>query len=56
VVAISLLLTVAAGPIYGLAERAAASLTDRSIYVDAVLDSGVPPPPGADGGSTGEGG
>ena len=52
VVAVSLLLTVAAGPIYELTDEAAASLVDRSIYVDAVLGAGVPPPPGATG--TGE--
>ena len=58
VIAVSLLLTVAAGPIYGLTDRAAASLSDRSNYVDAVLDSGVPLPPGATGAteSTGAGG
>ena len=55
VVAVGLLLTVAAGPIYALTDRAAASLSDRSIYVDAVLDSGVPRPPGATG-TTGSGG
>lgn len=47
VVAVGLLLTLAAGPIYGLAEHAAASLSDRSSYVDAVLGSGVPAPPGS---------
>lgn len=52
VVAIGLLLTVAAGPIYGFAERAAVGLSDRSIYVDAVLNSGVPVPGGASGDST----
>ena len=59
VVAITLMMTIAAGPIYALAERAAASLSDRSIYVNAVLDSGVPAPPGATSGapdSTGGGG
>ena len=49
VIAVSLLLTVAAGPIYALTDRAAASLSDRSNYVDAVLGSGVPLPPGATG-------
>ncbi|HEY4993073.1 MAG TPA: proton-conducting transporter membrane subunit, partial [Nakamurella sp.] len=44
VVAVSLMLTVAAGPIYGLAEQVAAGLTDRASYVDAVLGSGAPPP------------
>jgi len=48
IVAVGLLLTVAAGPIYQLADTAAASILDRSIYVDAVLGSGVPPPPGSD--------
>ena len=47
VVAVGLLLTVAAGPIYALADEAAASLSDRSVYVDAVLGSGVPAPPGS---------
>src|SRR6478609_7585508 len=47
IVAVGVLLTVAAGPIYGVAARAGASLSDRSIYVDAVLDAGVPAPPGA---------
>ena len=49
IVAVGLLLTVAAGPIYALADSAAANLMDRSVYVDAVLDSGEPPPPGAPG-------
>src|SRR6478609_6734527 len=49
VIAVGLLLTVAAGPIYALTDRAAASLSDRSNYVDAVLGSGVPLPPGATG-------
>jgi multicomponent Na+:H+ antiporter subunit D len=58
VIAVGLLLTVAAGPIYDLTDRAAASLSDRSNYVDAVLGSGVPLPPGATGTteSTGSGG
>ena len=47
VVAVGLLLTVAAGPIYGIAEKAGASLSDRSVYVNAVLGSGVPAPPGS---------
>jgi multicomponent Na+:H+ antiporter subunit D len=49
IVAVGLLLTVAGGPIYQLAEDAAASIVDRSIYVDAVLGSGVPAPPGTTG-------
>jgi multicomponent Na+:H+ antiporter subunit D len=32
----------AAGPVYGLAERAAAGLFDRSAYIEAVLGSGNP--------------
>ena len=61
VIAVSLLLTVAAGPIYNFTDRAAVNLIDRSNYVDAVLGSGVPLPPGATGstgstGSTGAGG
>jgi multicomponent Na+:H+ antiporter subunit D len=47
VVTISLLLTVFAGPIYALTDRAAASLLDRSIYVNAVLGAGEPLPPGS---------
>ena len=47
IVAVGVLLTVAAGPIYGVAARAGASLSDRSIYVDAVLAAGEPAPPGA---------
>ena len=47
IVAIGLLLTFAAGPIYALTDQAAANLMDRSVYVDAVLDAGVPAPPGA---------
>jgi len=49
IVAVGLLLTVAGGPIYQLAEDAAANIVDRSIYVDAVLGSGVPAPPGTTG-------
>src|SRR6476469_7304622 len=49
IVAVGLLLTVAGGPIYQLAEDAAASIVDRSIYVDAVLGAGVPAPPGTTG-------
>ncbi len=49
IVAVGLLLTVAAGPIYAFAESAATNLMDRSVYVDAVLNSGEPPPPGAPG-------
>jgi multicomponent Na+:H+ antiporter subunit D len=49
IVVVGLLLTVAGGPIYQLAEDAAASIVDRSIYVDAVLGAGVPAPPGATG-------
>jgi multicomponent Na+:H+ antiporter subunit D len=51
IVAVGLLLTVAGGPIYQLAEDAAANIVDRSIYVDAVLGSGVPAPPGSTGGN-----
>ena len=47
VVAVGLLLTVFAGPIYALTDRAAASLLDRSIYVNAVLGAGEPLPPGS---------
>ncbi|WP_420121683.1 Na+/H+ antiporter subunit D [Nakamurella sp.] len=47
IVAVGLLLTVAAGPIYDVAARAGASLSDRSVYVNAVLGAGVPAPPGA---------
>ena len=44
-------MTVAGGPIYQVAERAAAGLSDRSIYVSAVLNPDTPAPPGAtDGG------
>jgi multicomponent Na+:H+ antiporter subunit D len=39
-VAVTLLLTVVAGPLYGLAERAGADLLDRTPYIDAVLDGG----------------
>lgn len=58
IVAVSVLLTVAAGPIYDVAAKAGASLSDRSIYVDAVLGAGVPAPPGStvDTDSTGTGG
>lgn len=38
-VALSLALTLFAGPVYGLAERAAADLLDASTYVEAVLGS-----------------
>jgi multicomponent Na+:H+ antiporter subunit D len=48
VVVVGILLTVAAGPIYAVAESAAATLLDRSIYIDAVLFT-EPPPPGAPG-------
>jgi multicomponent Na+:H+ antiporter subunit D len=51
IVAVGLLLTVAGGPIYEIAAKAGASLSDRSIYVTAVLDSGAPAPPGASGGT-----
>ncbi|RIJ69582.1 Na+/H+ antiporter subunit D [Nakamurella silvestris] len=37
VVAVGLLLTVAGGPIYGIAERAAVDLTDRQSYIQSVL-------------------
>jgi multicomponent Na+:H+ antiporter subunit D len=47
IVAISVLLTIGAGPIYDFADRAAANIVDRSVYIDAVLGAGVPPPPGA---------
>ncbi|WP_395726491.1 Na+/H+ antiporter subunit D [Nakamurella sp.] len=47
IVAVGVLLTVAGGPIYDVAARAGASLSDRSIYVNAVLGAGVPAPPGA---------
>ena len=47
IVAVGLLLTVAAGPIYDIAATAGASLSDRSVYVNAVLGAGVPAPPGA---------
>src|SRR5664280_453025 len=53
IVAIGLLLTFAAGPIYALTDQAAANLMDRSLYVDAVLDAGVPAPPGAPGQGSG---
>ena len=36
-VAVTLLLTFVAGPLYGLADRAAADLLDRTPYVEAVL-------------------
>ena len=49
IVAVGLLMTLAAGPIYALTDQAAANLMNRSVYVDAVLDSGVPAPPGATG-------
>jgi multicomponent Na+:H+ antiporter subunit D len=49
VVAVGLLLTVAAGPIYAVAQQAGVSLSDRSIYVNAVLKSGEPAPPGSVG-------
>jgi multicomponent Na+:H+ antiporter subunit D len=38
----------AAGPVYGLAERAAAGLFDRSAYIEAVLGSGNPGVPGTE--------
>jgi multicomponent Na+:H+ antiporter subunit D len=47
IVAVGVLLTVAGGPIYDVAAKAGASLSDRSIYVDAVLGAGVPAPPGS---------
>ena len=56
IVAVGLLLTVAAGPIYGFTDRAAASLLDRNVYVNAVLGSGAPAPPGASGTDEGTGG
>lgn len=46
IVGVGLLMTVAAGPIYAYTDTAAANLLDRSIYIDAVLGSGVPAPPG----------
>ena len=46
VVAVGLMLTVGAGPIYQLADEAAANILDRSQYIDAVLGSGEPAPPG----------
>ena len=36
-VAVSLTLTVVAGPLFGFTERAAANLVDRAVYIDAVL-------------------
>jgi multicomponent Na+:H+ antiporter subunit D len=39
-VVLGLTLTVAAGPLYGYAERASAALADRSVYVQAVLPDG----------------
>ncbi|WP_456825665.1 Na+/H+ antiporter subunit D [Cellulomonas sp. P5_E12] len=39
-VAVGLLLTVAAGPLYAYTERAAVSLTEQTPYVDAVLPDG----------------
>jgi multicomponent Na+:H+ antiporter subunit D len=36
-VALSLGLTVVAGPLFGFTERAAANLVDRSVYIDSVL-------------------
>jgi len=53
IVAVGLMLTFAAGPIYALADQAAANLLDRSLYVNAVLDAGVPAPPGATGQGSG---
>ena len=41
IVAVGLLLTIAGGPIYGLAERAAEDLMNRQTYIDAVLVPGV---------------
>ncbi len=55
IVAVGLLMTVAAGPIYALADQAAGNLVDRSGYVDAVLDSGVPPPGATGSKNTGAG-
>ena len=56
-VAVGLLLTVAAGPIYSVAESAAEFLSDRSRYVEAVFSSGDPLPgltsTGGDGTGTG---
>jgi multicomponent Na+:H+ antiporter subunit D len=46
IVAVGLLLTLGAGPIYQLADEAAANILDRSLYINAVLGSGVPAPPG----------
>jgi multicomponent Na+:H+ antiporter subunit D len=39
-VALGLLLTVAAGPLYGYTERAALTLQDRSVYIASVLPDG----------------
>ena len=39
-IAVGLLLTVAAGPLYAYTERAAVALTERTPYVDAVLPDG----------------
>ena len=53
VVAVGLLLTIAAGPIYRITDQAAASLSDRSVYIDAVLKAGAPAPPGSGAGGEG---
>jgi multicomponent Na+:H+ antiporter subunit D len=39
-VAVTLGLTVVAGPLYGMADRAAVDLLDRSPYIEAVLGEG----------------
>jgi multicomponent Na+:H+ antiporter subunit D len=39
-VVLGLALTVGAGPLYGYAERAAAALDDRSVYIQSVLPEG----------------
>ncbi|MEM9237153.1 MAG: proton-conducting transporter membrane subunit, partial [Verrucomicrobiota bacterium] len=42
---VTILIGLAAGPLFGLAETAAAGLRDPSTYIDAVLGSGNPPEP-----------
>jgi multicomponent Na+:H+ antiporter subunit D len=42
-VAVTLLLTVIAGPLYALADRAAGDLLDRGPYVESVLGDGSGP-------------
>ena len=48
-VLVTLALTVFAGPLYGVAERASADLIDRQPYIDAVFPGGVDGAPAGGG-------